>query len=236
MAQKRGIWLSGATGRMGGELQKQIELSEGWALIGGVAKEASGKILSKWPETAPAGVDVVVDFSLPEAFDEALKWCVRERRPLVSGTTGLSAQQSQKLEEASRTIPVLWASNMSLGIAVLTEMMRLLSYLPEFDFQIEEIHHNRKKDRPSGTAITLQSALRAAVQKEVPEPLSIRGGGVFGVHKVFALSDQEVITLEHTALNRQVFAQGALFAAKWLISQKPGKYQIQDALGLDRHL
>ncbi|WP_374029484.1 4-hydroxy-tetrahydrodipicolinate reductase [Bdellovibrio bacteriovorus] len=125
---------------------------------------------------------------------------------------------------------MLWSSNMSLGVAVLNEALKSLSAISHFDFQIEELHHNKKKDKPSGTAITLQENLEKAVGRELPEALAIRGGGIFGVHKIYAMSDEEVLTFEHTALNRTVFAKGAVQAAEWLVKQKPGLYQIRDVL------
>ena len=110
-------------------------------------------------------------------------------------------------------MPVLWSPNMSLGIAVVRSMMQSLKELSsqhsqQVDFQIEEWHHRHKKDSPSGTALWLQEALEKVVDKKIPAPLAVRGGGVFGVHKIITLMDEELITLEHTALNRNCFCSG----------------------------
>lgn len=183
-----------------------------------------------WDESRASEVDVWIDFSLPEAFEAMLQRVKSTGKPLVSGTTGLSAEQLLKLKQLAENQPVLWASNMSLGVAVLSEALKALSALSDFDFQIEEIHHHRKKDKPSGTAITLQENLKRAVQKDLPEPVAIRGGGVFGEHKIYALGEEEVLTFSHSALNRTVFAKGAVRAASWIIHQKSGYYSIANML------
>ena len=127
-------------------------------------------------------------------------------------------------------IPVFWASNFSIGVALVTEMLNVFSKHNEFDFQIEELHHRHKRDRPSGTAKSLQKALQKVVLKDLPEPVSIRGGEIFGIHKVWAMGASENITIEHTALNRSVFAEGAVRAAVWLAEQKSGNYTMRDLL------
>ena len=175
-------------------------------------------------------IDLVIDFSLPELTDEVIAWCVSNTKPLVSGVTGISSQQKQRFAEAGTTIAALWAPNMSLGVAVLSRMLGELRHLKGFDFQIEELHHKRKKDKPSGTALFLQEKLEAAVGEAAPDPMAIRGGGIFGVHRVWAMGEEETITLEHTAMNRRVFARGAMKAAQWLASQKPGLYTLNDTL------
>jgi 4-hydroxy-tetrahydrodipicolinate reductase len=119
---------------------------------------------------------------------------------------------------------------MSLGVAALAKAIQSLETLKNFDFQVEEFHHSKKKDSPSGTAIFLQSKLEKTVGKKCPHPLSIRGGGIFGVHKIYAMSENEVLCFEHTALNRKLFADGAVTAAIWISSQKKGLYDIQDLI------
>lgn len=185
----------------------------------------------KWDAKKCAQVDVWIDFSTPEALAEVLKKAAEYKKPVVCGTTGFSKKEKNLLASYSKKIPVLWSSNMSLGVAVLNEAIKSMAAISHFDFQIEEIHHNRKKDKPSGTAITLQENLEKVVNKKLPETLAIRGGGVFGVHKVYAMSDEEVLVFEHSALNRAVFARGAVKAAGWLVRQKkPGLYQMKDVL------
>jgi len=218
------VGLVGASGRMGKEIAQVIENNSRCTLFYAFDRG------DKWDAKKAAGVDVWIDFSAPEALADVLKRAAENKTPVVSGTTGFSKKEKDLLQKYAQKIPVLWSSNMSMGVAVLNEALKALSAVSHFDFQIEEIHHNRKKDKPSGTAITLQENLEKAVGKKLPEPLAIRGGGVFGVHKIYSMSDEEVLTFEHNALNRTVFAKGAVQAAEWLAKQKPGLYQIRDVL------
>ncbi|WP_413292076.1 4-hydroxy-tetrahydrodipicolinate reductase [Bdellovibrio sp. HCB185ZH] len=223
--KKLKVGLVGASGRMGREIAEVINASPACDVFYtlGRDKKVDHKLAEK--------VDVWIDFSSPEALPEVLKTASRHGTPVVCGTTGFSKKEKSLLEKASKEIPVLWASNMSMGVAVLNEALKVFSSIANFDYQIEEFHHIRKKDKPSGTAITLQENLEKAVSKKCPEPLAIRGGGIFGIHKVHAMSEEEVITFEHSALNRTVFAKGAVRAAEWLAKQKkPGLYQIRDVL------
>lgn len=224
MKKKLKVGLIGSTGRMGQEIEKILGASAKSELFYAPLRK------EKLDEKKAALVDVWIDFSQPEAFAGNLKMAEKFKAPFVCGTTGFTAKEKALLKKYATKIPLLWSSNMSLGVAVLNEALKSFGAIPHFDFQIEEIHHNKKKDKPSGTAITLQENLNAVIGKEAPEPLAIRGGGVFGVHKVFALSDEEVITFEHQALNRTVFARGAVTAAEWLVNKKPGLYQMRDVL------
>lgn len=218
------IGLVGASGRMGQEIGNLMTKDSPYEFF--LARGRKDKL--DVPEAAK--VDVWIDFSTPEALPEVLKIAKKHKKPVVCGTTGLTDKEKKLLKKYSESIPVLWASNMSLGVAVLNRALQVFAAISEFDFQIEEIHHNRKKDRPSGTAITLQENLEKVLGRELPPVVSIRGGGVFGEHKIMAMSDEEVITFEHSALNRTVFARGALKAAQWMVGQKPGYYSIQDTL------
>lgn len=218
------IGLIGPDGRMGQEIVKVIEQNNRCELFYTLGRK------DKWDSKKAKSVDVWIDFTSPESLQKNLEKAAEFKKAFVCGTTGFSKKEKDLLTKYAKIIPVLWSSNMSLGVAVLNEALKSFAAISHFDFQIEEIHHNKKKDRPSGTAITLQENLEKAVDKSLPETLSIRGGGVFGVHKIFAMSDEEVLTFEHTALNRTVFAKGAVQAAEWLVKQKPGFYQIRDVL------
>lgn len=216
--------LAGAKGRMGGEITRLIDAEKGLSQITATVGRAD------WNSLNPATIDVVIDFTLPDGLRAAVKWCETHRKPLVSGTTGLSAEDLALLQKASHTIPVLWAPNMSLGVAWLRGALEHLGGLADYDMQIEESHHRHKKDAPSGTAKWLQQAAEGAVGRELPPPLAIRGGGIFGVHRVHVMGEEETLVLEHTALNRAVFARGALRAAHWLRAKPAGNYQIMDVL------
>ena len=214
----------GLSGRMGQALEEVSALKKQFQIVQGVnnKKELAGLNAKKF--------DVVIDFSAPDLFREMLQWSIKNKKAFVSGTTGLTPADHANLKKASQEIGVLWAPNMSLGIQVMKNILEKLSSIDSWDFQIEEAHHKNKKDSPSGTALFLQQSLEKAVGKKLPKALSIRGGGVFGDHKVLALSDEETITIEHRALNRRVFADGAWRAAEFLQEKKKGLYTLADVL------
>lgn len=217
------IALSGAGGRMGQELQTLIQENKSLSLQAAVDKAED------WKKLKPETIDVVVDFSLPAGFSQALSWSVAHKKPLVSGTTGLSTADRAKLKKAGAQIPVLYSANMSLGIAVLNSMLQQLSMISDWDFQIEEAHHAQKKDKPSGTALLLQEKLTQSVGRQLPEPNAIRGGTIPGIHQVWAMGPEEALILQHTAFHRRVFARGALLAARWLFDKKQaGLYDLSD--------
>lgn len=227
------VGVVGAAGKMGQELLQVIN-DAGLIPFFGVynSKKPAGfvHIANNYQDKHASEVDLWIDFSLPDNFEQSLKSISAYRKPIVSGTTGLSAKQKDLLKEAAKHSPVLWSSNMSVGIAFLNRLLSMFSSIKDFDFQIEELHHRNKKDAPSGTAKTLQENLEAAIGKSVPPTLSIRGGGIFGVHRIWAMSDQEVITIEHQALNRKVFAEGALKAGLALMKKSPGLYSMKDLI------
>lgn len=234
MKKRLKVGVVGASGRMGQEIAKILQETEHCELFLAICRSSS---LAEYTYTREkpacaeaAEVDLWIDFSSPEVLSELLKTAVKHQTPVASGTTGLTEKNQQALKKASQKIPILWASNMSLGVAVITEALEVFSRIPQFDYQIEEFHHIRKKDKPSGTAKSLQEKLQTVLKRELPEPLAIRGGGIFGIHKVHAMSEEEHIVLSHTALNRAVFARGAVEAALWLYSKKKGFYSMRDVL------
>jgi 4-hydroxy-tetrahydrodipicolinate reductase len=225
--KKLKIGILGSSGRMGQEVQSVVKAS-GHSLGPLISSDNFKKFLS---DKKNPGVDVWIDFSTPEVLTAFLNHLDQFPTALVSGTTGVSQQLMAELKKRSKKSSVFWAPNMSLGIAIVTQMIESFRSLNDFDFQIDEAHHKHKKDSPSGTAILLQNKLQEVVgKKKLPKPLSTRGGGVYGVHRIQALSDEEVISIEHTALNRQVFAKGALWAALKIKDLKPGFYEMKDLL------
>ncbi len=230
--KKKKIGVVGASGKMGLEIIKLLQNHPHFEAYFAITREKNLKGYqhhsSQWSHSNCKNVDIWVDFSSPRLLEGLLNFATKHGQPVVSGVTGLKASDHKKISQAAKHIPVLWSSNMSLGVAVLKEALRSFALLQDFDFQIEEAHHRHKKDRPSGTALTLQETLQKIVQVKVPPPLSIRGGGIFGIHKVWAMSPEETLTFEHTALQRSVFAKGALMAAQWLLERRPGLYQMSD--------
>lgn len=173
--------------------------------------------------------DVAIDFSLPEAFDALLQACSERRAGMVSGTTGLSDAQSAAIEAASTTIPVVWAANFSLGVAVLSGLVeRAARSLPGWDCDIVESHHAHKKDAPSGTALALGA--RAEAGGSVPRYASLRAGDIVGEHLVQLTGMGERLELVHRATDRDVFARGALHVASRLRGRPPGLYSVIDLL------
>ena len=198
------------------------------------------------------GCDIVIDFSLPEATEVMLEAVLEIPKPLVIGTTGLNAHQLNLLKQASENMPILYATNMSLGVALLNKLVhQAAAALKGFDIEIVEMHHRHKKDAPSGTALTLgESAAtgrglaldkvrisgrdgnigeRSADEIAV---MALRGGDIVGRHTVGFYNDGEFIELNHTATSRNTFSKGAIRAASWLVDKEAGLYSIGDCLGI----
>jgi len=194
--------------------------------------------------------DVVVDFSNPSALDGLLDYCLENKAPLVLCTTGYSPGQIEKIGRASGQIPLFRSANMSIGINVLSELVqRACAVLGnDFDIEIVERHHNRKVDAPSGTAMMLADAAKSALpddtvyvferhSRRAPREAreigisAVRGGSVVGDHEVIFMGPQEVIEVKHSAMSRDVFAAGAISAAKYLAGVKtPGLYDMNSLL------
>lgn len=224
------VFLVGATGRMGSAIQDVATAQKSVKVIGGVGKGAKDKsFFAGFPARAPKA-DVVVDFSSMDFFDQTLEWCAKHKLPLVSGVTGISDKQKAQLAKIAKSVPVLWAPNMSIGVAIMKKILSEMEIPSEFDVHLLEYHHRYKKDAPSGTAKDLEAVLKKKTKRNYAGTSAIRGGGIFGVHRVDLMADSEVISIQHQALDRQVFAKGAVAAAEWLKNQKPGLYTMQDFL------
>ena len=177
--------------------------------------------------------DVVVDFSHPDALNKIIDECVLSKKPLVIGTTGLSNEDFEVINRASRTIPILYASNFSKGILDLKKS--ILSFLlksdEEYHCEIEEVHHNQKTDFPSGTAVDIREFINQNDKKKLVKSLkitSLRRGNIFGIHKIIFKNNVECLEFKHEALSREVFASGALAAARKIIELSPNLYSIDE--------
>jgi 4-hydroxy-tetrahydrodipicolinate reductase len=229
------LLIHGANGRMGQALQRLAEHAGGCHVVGAVSRKVGSRVIDGIPQFAASeltGVpefDAAIDFSLPEGFDAILGLCLARGKPLVSGTTGLSEKQLATLESASARIPLVWASNFSLGVAVLHDLVERAAHaLPGWDCDIVEAHHTRKLDAPSGTALTLGAA--AALGGATPHYASIRAGDIIGEHLVQFATAGERIELVHRASNRDIFARGALHVARTIQGRPPGRYRVADLL------
>jgi len=220
------VSLIGAAGRMG---KTVLDLAAADPKIDIVAQCDLGDRIAP----AMKNCDVIVDFSHCDSIDEICRAATQHGKSLVIGTTGHSKQQRRTIEKAAESLPIVFASNFSIGVNVLFWLTRKAAELVGRDFnpEIIETHHKMKKDAPSGTAKTLAEILRATRNSEIPIQ-SIREGDVVGEHTVIFGEPGESLELTHRAANRGIFAGGALRAAKWTINKPPGLYSMQDVLGL----
>nr|WP_294491367.1 4-hydroxy-tetrahydrodipicolinate reductase [uncultured Mediterraneibacter sp.] len=247
--------MHGCNGKMGRMITEITKADDGAVIAAGV--DAYTEVPNDYPvfdsiEKCNADVDVVIDFSTAKAIDGLLDYCVEKKLAVVLCTTGLSDEQLKKVEEASRTIPVLKSANMSLGINLLLKLLkdaaRVLSPAG-YDIEVVERHHNQKLDAPSGTALALADSIndelngefhyvydRSQVrQKRDRKEIGIsavRGGTIVGNHDVIFAGTDEVIEFTHTAYSRSVFAKGAVEAGKFLAGKAAGMYDMGDVVGL----
>ncbi len=252
------VGVFGASGRVGKLIIEDLKSTEDMSLAAVYARreldfsiDPSVLVTSDMNALLNAS-DVIIDFSLPEACEKLLEAAIKNPKPLVIGTTGLSTHQLNLLKEASELMPVLYATNMSLGVALLNKLVYEASRALEgFDIEIVEMHHRHKKDAPSGTALTLAEHAAKARGLDLDEVrvsgrdgnigertkdeiavMALRGGDIVGRHTVGFYNDGEFIELNHTATSRNTFSKGAIKAASWLVKQEAGLYSIRDCLGL----
>jgi 4-hydroxy-tetrahydrodipicolinate reductase len=250
-----GLALWGASGRMGTEILRLLDTRSELRLTQAVVSEGSGSlgrpasegVSFSAPGPLPAQTALVVDFSSPDCFAEALRRAREAGTPIVSGTTGLGAEHRQAAESAAREIPVFWAPNFSVGVAALVAALRALVPLLEgFDVELVESHHAAKKDAPSGTALKILDAVRemrpdglrlvhgraGAAKRHASEVgvHAVRGGSNPGRHEVHLLGHAEDLVLSHQVYGREVFALGALKAARFVLGRGPGLYAMEDLL------
>ena len=254
------VGILGSTGRVGSLLIDDLEDDT-------EARVSAVHVFDKLTKSLPADIivtndmkilfdssDVIIDFSAPIATEALLTEVVENggNKPLVIATTGFNKHQQNLLVEASKIVPILYATNMSLGVAVLNKLVALASKtLRDFDIEIVEQHHRHKVDSPSGTALTLaehaasardlnldevrvsgRDGLIGARTKDEISVMALRGGDIVGRHTVGLYNDGEFLELNHTATSRNTFSKGAIKVAKWIIGKDPKLYSINDALGL----
>ncbi len=252
------VIISGASGRMGTAVARLVR-EQGDTLAAVLERPEKTADLHHWG--VPVGSDphavlsrypgVVIDFTAPEATLNTLRAAVEHKRPMVVGTTGFSESQREELKRAGREIPLFVSPNMSVGVNVLLEVLPTLTRMlgTDYDLEVVEIHHNRKKDSPSGTALRLAECLaeardwklgdvscceRNGIIGERPKAQigiqTVRGGDVVGIHTVYFIGNGERIEVTHHAHSRDNFARGALRAARWIADRTPGLYSMTDML------
>ncbi len=254
----------GAAGRMGGRILQLAFEDGGFDIVAAIETQghpdigknlgltgAAGPINTKLTDTFPAAADVVVDFSIPDATTKTIDYCLENSFPLVLGTTGLSEKQQEKIKTASGKIPLLYATNMSVGMNVLFSLVGKVAEMlgPEYDIEIVEQHHRFKKDAPSGTALTLAEKICRETGRDFPGSViygrygkdalrqkgtigihAVRAGDITGIHSIIFGTPGETVTINHSASSRDTFVRGALRAAKWIIGKEPALYSMADVL------
>ena len=244
------IALSGCNGRMGRAITELAASRDDVEIVAGF--DVIPNKLSTYPVYADlleytGTMDVLIDFSTASALDHILEYCVPRGIPLLLATTGHSEAQLAALRDASAAIAVFQSPNMSLGVAVLGDLVRRATRIlgADYDIEIVERHHNQKLDAPSGTAMSLARDVQAELPFEAElvydrhnrrekRPKNeigmhaLRGGTIVGEHEVVFAGTNEVISIQHSAQSREVFASGALRAAKYLVGCKPGLYNMRD--------
>lgn len=212
----------------------------GQTLAGSIQQQADLKLAGVWHrgvalDTVLADADVVIDFSLPDGTELVLREALARKLPVVCGVSGLNDSQFIGLKAAASQIPLVYDRNMSLGIAVLERTVRQAAATlgQEYEIAVSEVHHVHKKDSPSGTALKLGEAMADARGESGTGRIRFeaeRRGEVPGDHKVTMQTATETLTFGHSVTTRQVFADGALRAARWVVSQRAGLYSMQDVL------
>jgi 4-hydroxy-tetrahydrodipicolinate reductase len=245
------IILSGCCGHMGHAVTATVAERQDCDIIAGL-DACEGKLdypVYSDPAKFSGDADVIIDFSNPAFFPAILDFALARKLPAVIATTGLSAEQIDALHLASETIPVFFSANMSLGINLMLELSKKAAAVlgNSFDIEIVEMHHNRKVDAPSGTALMIADAVSSALPEE-PQYVydrhsvrrkrskneigihSLRGGTVVGEHEIVFAGDNEVLKISHSAMSRQIFANGAVNAAMYLCGKEPGFYGMSDLI------
>lgn len=259
------IGIMGASGRMGRMLLQVTQDNPNTTLKGAFVRGISsligvdagefigtGKNGVALSTLDVSGINALIDFSLPEALDEVLAQCTTHKTALVMGVTGLSDEQEAKLQEASKTIPIVYAGNFSTGVNLSLNLLATTAKVLGLDADVEiiEHHHKHKIDAPSGTALMMANSVATARGQSLKTALvhgrqgaakrsqgeigmhAIRGGEIVGEHTVEFIMNGEIIEITHKAMSRLTFAAGAVRAAIWASKQPAGLYDMQDVLGL----
>ena len=247
------IILHGCNGRMGRVITNLVEKDENVEIVAGV--DVFQKIDNEYPVFSSINecnveADVIIDFANVSAVDDLLEYSRNKKVPVVLCTTGLSKEQVKKIDEVAKEVAIVYSANMSLGINTLFKILSSISSLLSdagFDIEIVEKHHNQKLDAPSGTALALADVINKELngeleyvynrsdvrQKRGKKELGIsavRGGTIVGEHEIIFAGEEEVIEIKHTAYSRNVFAKGAIEAAKFLKNKEPKKYTMRDVV------
>ena len=254
--KKINLAISGCLGKMGQQLIKSSKNNKNFRLVSltenkAISKKIAGIKLDVNTEQTFKKTDVIIDFTVPNCTLDILKIASKLKKRIVIGTTGFNQKEEALIKKFSKTIPILKAGNMSLGVNLLMYLTEIASKSlnEEYLSKIFEVHHKHKKDYPSGTALMLGKGIADGKNKNLYNLMgkkflnkksfpygkkinfnSIRKGEIIGEHEVTFSSGKEIIKLNHEAFDRALYSDGALTAAKWLINKKPGLYSMRDLL------
>ena len=264
------VGVIGAGGRMGRMLIEAVQDNPQTTLNAAIERQGSSLVGADAGEVAAIGrlevqivddlkavindIDVLIDFSLPDATEQNMQICAANKVAMVIGTTGFNEQQEQVLKEASKQIAIVYAGNYSTGVNLSLKLLAMAAkaFGNDADVEVIEAHHKHKIDAPSGTAYMMAEAVAEARGQNLKDVAiygregqtgereagsigihAIRGGEIIGDHTVMFIADGEVVEITHRARARMTFAAGAVRAATWVIEQSAGQYNMQDVLGLN---
>ena len=243
------VIISGYSGSMGKVLTKCANEDSELEIVCGSSKDdldVPFKTYHKMSEVEELA-DVIIDFSHHSTIEDTLSYAIKTKTPIVIATTGFNEDELNRIEDASKIIPIFHSSNMSLGVNVLVKLVKeAAKALNGFDIEIIEKHHNKKLDSPSGTAVMIANGVKEVLpdsefiygrhgrsdKRNTTEVgiHAIRGGTIVGEHTAIFAGHNEVVEIKHTAQSKDIFAQGSIAAAKFLVKQEPGYYNMNDML------
>ena len=254
--KKINLAITGCMGRMGSQIIKSAKKDQNFKITAltenkRINRKINGIAIDLNTYKTFKKVDLIVDFTVPKCTFEILKIALKLKKRVVIGTTGFSKKEESLIEKYSKKIPILKAGNMSLGINLIMYLTEIASGSlgKKFLSKIFEVHHKHKKDFPSGTALMLAKGIATGKNKNFHNIIgkkylnrktfpysnrinfnSIRKGEIIGEHEVKFSSGKEIITLNHEAFDRALYSEGALSAARWLMTKKPGLYSMRDLM------
>ncbi len=254
------LGITGCLGRMGQQIIKSAKKDKNFKLVAlteskKINRKINGVSILQNTNDTFKKANVIIDFTIPKCTLEILEIALKSKKRVVIGTTGFSKREENLIKKYSKKIPILKAGNMSLGINLLMYLTEVTSNILGNNFlsKIFEIHHKHKKDYPSGTALMLGKGIAVGKNQNFYNMIgkkylnkksfpygkkinfnSIRKGEIIGEHEVKFSSGKEIITLNHEAFNRTLYSEGALSAAKWLMSKKPGLYSMRDLMNFKK--
>jgi len=245
------IILSGCNGKMGGFITDCVKQKDNCTIVAGI--DINTKVNDSYPvfsspcECKNIEADVIIDFSHPANLENLLNFSIEKRLPIVICTTGLSSEQTEKIKEASKKVAIFFSANMSLGVNLLVELAKKAAKVlgNDFDIEIIEKHHNQKIDAPSGTALMIADAISSSLnepaqytydryskrkkrEKNEIGICSVRGGTIVGEHEIIFAGRDEIISLSHSAMSKEIFATGAVNAAIFMCGKQNGIYNMGD--------